>query len=91
MAQEDHQISHIIATEENGVINVSEVAGPGISPQELADLLGVHRMTVLKYINLKEIQAVRFGRKWRIPHEEVSRVMKHGYNLRSLGQDGQSG
>lgn len=69
------------------MINVTEVGAPGIAPQELADILGVHRMTVLKYINLGEIRAIRFGRKWRVPPEEVDRVMRHGYNLRSMKQD----
>lgn len=61
---------------------VTEVDGVGISPQELANHLGVHRMTVLKYIGLGEIRAVRFGRRWRVPPEEVQRVLREGYSLR---------
>lgn len=42
--------------------------------KEVAERLGVHENTVLKWLADGTLHGVRFGRLWRIPDSEVERV-----------------
>jgi len=41
-----------------------------------AKLLGVHKVTVLRWIKEGKIKAVRFGKEYRIPEDEIKRLIK---------------
>ena len=43
---------------------------------KIAELLGVHRVTVIRWIKQGKIKAVRIGREFRIPESEVKRLLK---------------
>lgn len=47
--------------------------------KELAARLGVHYVTILKALNRGQVKGVRMGKKWKIPAEEVERVIREGY------------
>ena len=42
---------------------------------EVARMLNVHRVTVLRWICDKKIRAIRIGKLWMIPEEEVRRLL----------------
>ena len=42
-----------------------------LTPQQVADLLGVDRTTVYQWLRSGELQALRFGHRWRIKPEDV--------------------
>ena len=41
------------------------------SPQQVADLLGLHVRTVRRYLREGRLDAVRLGNRYRIPHEAL--------------------
>jgi excisionase family DNA binding protein len=47
-----------------------------LSTREFAKLLGVSRVTVIKWIKKGRITAYSVHGKWRIPHSEVERVLR---------------
>lgn len=49
------------------------MVGPGrmYSPQQVADLLGLHVRTVRRYLREGKLDAVRLGNRYRIPHEAL--------------------
>lgn len=42
---------------------------------EVARMLNVHRVTVLRWICDKKIKAIRIGKLWMIPEEEIRRLL----------------
>ncbi|HHC19361.1 MAG TPA: DNA-binding protein, partial [Euryarchaeota archaeon] len=38
---------------------------------EVASMLNVHRVTILRWICDKKIRAIRIGKLWMIPEEEI--------------------
>jgi excisionase family DNA binding protein len=53
-----------------------------LSVTQVADLLGVHRETVLKMIDRRELPAVRVGKLWRIAPEDVWPFVPPGIRAR---------
>jgi len=51
-------------------MNASNRKGCGIT------WLGVHKVTVLRWIKEGKIRAVRLGKEYRIPEDEVKRLLK---------------
>lgn len=49
-----------------------------LSPKAVAKLLDVQPSTVVRWIREEKIQAVKFGRVWRIEGSEVARIRKNG-------------
>lgn len=45
---------------------------------EVAQILKVHRMTILRHIYSKDIKAVKIGQSWRISEEELERIKRQG-------------
>jgi excisionase family DNA binding protein len=45
---------------------------------EVAELLNVSRITIVRKINNGTINAVKIGKGWRISSGEVDRIMKNG-------------
>ena len=39
-------------------------------------MLGVHKVTVIRWIKQGKIKAVRVGREFRVPKDEVKRLLK---------------
>lgn len=50
------------------------------SPQQVADLLGLHVRTVRRYLREGKLDAVRLGNRYRIPHEALE-----AFSGRSVG------
>lgn len=44
------------------------------SLNQVAELLNVHRNTVLNMILRKELKANKVGRQWRVSEEEIKRI-----------------
>jgi excisionase family DNA binding protein len=49
-----------------------------MSVKEVSVILGLHYNTILKYISLGLIHAVRIGKSYRISKEELDRIMHDG-------------
>jgi len=47
-----------------------------ISVSEASKILGVHRVTILKWIRQGKIRAYMLGNRWRIPYSEIERLLK---------------
>lgn len=48
-----------------------------LSPQEAADLLGLNRTTVLRWLHGDRIAGWRtVGGRWRVPRSEVERLLR---------------
>jgi len=43
---------------------------------KVAGMLGVHKVTVIRWIKQGKIKAVRVGREYRVPEDEVKRILK---------------
>lgn len=43
---------------------------------KVAEMLGVHKVTVIRWIKQGKIKAVRIGREFRVPEDEVKRLLK---------------
>lgn len=48
------------------------------STDDFCEIFGITRRTVYNWIKSKKIHAVKIGRSWYIPAEEVSRIRKEG-------------
>ena len=48
------------------------------SLKEICNYLGVGRDTIFKWIELKEMPAVKMGRQWRFKIDEVDKWVKSG-------------
>lgn len=46
--------------------------------EELADYLKVSSQTVRAWIREKKVRAIKFGRSWRIPSDELRRIVAEG-------------
>ena len=57
-----------------------------LSIQEVAQITGLHEITVRRYVRSGELEAVRIGRRIRVRREAVDRLMKpmHPGPARSL-------
>lgn len=58
-------------------MNAIDNIGPKNTGQ-LAALLGYHEETIRRLIREGRIRALRFGRNYRIPADEVARIMTEG-------------
>lgn len=45
---------------------------------ELADLLNVSKEFIYKLVWAEQIKAVKIGKMWRIPEDEVEKLLKRG-------------
>jgi excisionase family DNA binding protein len=45
------------------------------SPEEVAQLTGLHINSVYKYINSKQLKAVRLGKRWLVSKTELQRLL----------------
>ena len=43
---------------------------------KVAEMLGVHKVTVIRWIKQGKIKAVRIGKEYRVPGDEVKRLLK---------------
>ena len=43
---------------------------------KVAEILGVNRVTVIRWIKQGKIKAMRIGKEFRIPEDEVKRLLK---------------
>ncbi len=43
---------------------------------KVAEMLGVHKVTIIRWIRQGKIKAVRVGKEFRIPEDEVKRILK---------------
>jgi len=50
----------------------------GITTEKLAVAIGFHEESVRRAIRQNRIRAIRFGRTWRIPGDEVTRILSQG-------------
>jgi len=50
----------------------------GQSPEQFASATGLHPESIRRSIRKGDIQAVRFGRFWRIPPGEAGRILQNG-------------
>ena len=56
-----------------------------LTPAEVAEYLRISRRTVVRWVREGRLRAVRVGRQWRIPAEEVQRVVQKGLHVRAQG------
>lgn len=54
------------------------------TPRQLAEALSVSEFTVYRLIQSGQIHAIKAGRQWRIPADEVARVQREGTAGREL-------
>ena len=48
---------------------------------ECEEILTVTQRTLYNYIKKKQLRAVKMGRYWRVPHEELARFIREGTTL----------
>jgi excisionase family DNA binding protein len=46
-----------------------------LTPEQVADLLGVHHRTVLRMIHRGELAAFKVGQQWRVTSETLRKLM----------------
>jgi excisionase family DNA binding protein len=47
-----------------------------LTPEEVAGVLRLHHLTVLKFIKAKKIKSIKFGRVYRIREEDLEDFLK---------------
>ena len=47
-----------------------------LSISEACKILGIHRVTLIKWIRQGKIRAYMLGNRWRIPYSEIERLLK---------------
>jgi excisionase family DNA binding protein len=47
-----------------------------LTPEEVADALQLHHLTVLKFIKAKQLKSVKLGRLYRIREEDLEEFLK---------------
>ncbi|MFT7184277.1 MAG: excisionase family DNA binding protein [Oceanicoccus sp.] len=47
-----------------------------LTPEEVADVLQLHHLTVLKYIKQKKLRALKLGRVYRIREEDLQQFFQ---------------
>ncbi len=50
----------------------------GLTTEQLAAAISYHEESVRRAIRQGRIRALPFGRNWRIPPDEVARILAHG-------------
>ena len=50
-----------------------------LTTKQVADILQVHKFTVLKYIKEGKIKAIKLGRVWRIRESEIEKFLDEGF------------
>ena len=53
----------------------------GMTIDEVARQLGVHRNSVYIWVNQKELRAIRIGRRWRILPEDLKTFLDKRANM----------
>ena len=46
--------------------------------KDVAEILKMSRVIVLKYLRQGKIKGVKFGNTWRVSNEEIMRIIKEG-------------
>lgn len=46
--------------------------------RQVADLLGLNYVTVMRYIHTNKLRAIKRGGRWRIEREEYERFLREG-------------
>ena len=46
--------------------------------KEVAEILKMSRVIVLKYLRQGKIKGVKFGNTWRVTNDEIKRIMEEG-------------
>ncbi len=47
-----------------------------LTPEEVADTLKLHHLTILKFIKAKQLKSVKLGRVYRIREEDLEEFLK---------------
>ncbi|MFA4814714.1 MAG: helix-turn-helix domain-containing protein [Candidatus Gracilibacteria bacterium] len=51
-----------------------------LTPEEVADALQLHHLTVLKFIRSKKLKCVKFGRVYRVSEDDLNDFLKKQIN-----------
>jgi excisionase family DNA binding protein len=68
---------------------VARAADPDLSLQEAAELLGVHYMTVYRYVRTGKLQASKNGAQWRVRRRDVE-TLRRGDRAAQAGRGASS-
>lgn len=49
---------------------------PLLTPEEVADVLRLHHLTVLKFIKNQKLKAIKLGRVYRIREEDLQQFLQ---------------
>jgi len=49
-----------------------------LTPEEIADRLGVHRVTVYRWLRQGWLRGLKAVRQWRVTEDELQRFMREG-------------
>lgn len=55
-----------------------------LTTQEVADLLRISRSTIWRWCVSGKLEAVKVGRNWRIPREEIERMLGSHQNQSTI-------
>jgi excisionase family DNA binding protein len=61
---------------------------PYLTPEDIANELGVSVDTVRNWINRKRLVAIKIGRDWRISRRDYERFLEERKNLRDDDDNG---
>jgi len=51
-----------------------------LTPEEVADALQLHHLTVLKFIRSKRLKSVKFGRVYRVSEDDLNDFLSKQVN-----------
>jgi len=55
-----------------------------LTPSEVAEIFGISRSGVIKWIRVGKIKAVEVNGRWRIPYSEIERLLSGGGSVKQV-------
>ena len=65
----------------NGQVNYNDNRSPMMSTQEISKYLGVHEMTVYRWLKKGVLPGFKIGGRWRSKKDVLDNFLMHGMNV----------
>jgi len=79
----DHVAQYLKRTTDTEQVELPAMLSPG----QLGELLGLGVNPIYRALAQGDIRGIKMGRNWRVPREEVLKVLREGYTVTHPGEE----